>query len=187
MILLAQKVKEVVDDKAKYTDWSKRDDIKAELKVDLIILLAASVIVISLLVNGLTLPFFIRVLGIRGDGIAEREERAARMAIAQAALHAIREELPRLKQADEVSYAKTLIEEYERRVDEASEKSKARANDARRAAEQRLRMAALQAERDELMQLRDTDVINEEVLRVVQTELDHAESVVRASNSRDAG
>ena len=30
----------VVDDKAKYTDWSQRDDIKAELKVDLIILLA---------------------------------------------------------------------------------------------------------------------------------------------------
>lgn len=40
LILLAAKVKEVVDDKAKYTDWSKRDDIKAELKVDLIILLA---------------------------------------------------------------------------------------------------------------------------------------------------
>ncbi|MCK6608776.1 MAG: type I restriction endonuclease subunit R [Flavobacterium sp.] len=40
LIILAQKVKTVVDDKAKYTDWSKRDDIKAELKVDLIILLA---------------------------------------------------------------------------------------------------------------------------------------------------
>ena len=40
LIQLAQKVKTVVDDKAKYTDWSKRDDIKAELKVDLIILLA---------------------------------------------------------------------------------------------------------------------------------------------------
>lgn len=40
LIELAQKVKTVVDDKAKYTDWSKRDDIKAELKVDLIILLA---------------------------------------------------------------------------------------------------------------------------------------------------
>ena len=40
LIILAQKVKEVVDDKAKYTDWSKRDDIKAELKVGLIILLA---------------------------------------------------------------------------------------------------------------------------------------------------
>uniref|UniRef100_UPI00404B0299 type I restriction endonuclease subunit R n=1 Tax=Flavobacterium sp. TaxID=239 RepID=UPI00404B0299 len=40
LIQLAKLVKEVVDDKTKYTDWSKRDDIKAELKVDLIILLA---------------------------------------------------------------------------------------------------------------------------------------------------
>jgi type I restriction enzyme, R subunit len=40
LIVLAQKVKLVVDDKANYTDWSKREDIKAELKVDLIILLA---------------------------------------------------------------------------------------------------------------------------------------------------
>lgn len=37
---LAKAVKDVVDDKAKYTDWSQRDDIKAELKVDLIMLLA---------------------------------------------------------------------------------------------------------------------------------------------------
>ncbi len=40
LIPLAQQVKEVVDDKAKYTDWSKRADIKAELKAELIILLA---------------------------------------------------------------------------------------------------------------------------------------------------
>lgn len=40
LIDLSQKVKTVVDDKAKYTDWDKRDDIKAELEVDLIILLA---------------------------------------------------------------------------------------------------------------------------------------------------
>lgn len=40
LILLAREVKRVVDDKAKYTDWSQRDDIKAELKADLIILLA---------------------------------------------------------------------------------------------------------------------------------------------------
>jgi type I restriction enzyme, R subunit len=36
---LAQKVKTVVEDKIKYTYLSKRDCIKAELKVDLIILL----------------------------------------------------------------------------------------------------------------------------------------------------
>ena len=39
-IFLAQEVKIIVDDKAKYVDWSKRADIKAELKADLIILLA---------------------------------------------------------------------------------------------------------------------------------------------------
>lgn len=37
---LSQAVKVVVDDKAKYTDWAHRDDIKAELKVDLILILA---------------------------------------------------------------------------------------------------------------------------------------------------
>lgn len=36
---LAREVKKVIDDKAKYIDWNKRDDIKAELHFDLIILL----------------------------------------------------------------------------------------------------------------------------------------------------
>lgn len=40
LINLAKQVKTVVDDKSKYTDWNARADIKAELKVDLIILLA---------------------------------------------------------------------------------------------------------------------------------------------------
>ncbi len=40
LIHLAKEVKKVVDDKAKYADWNNREDIKAELKVDLIILLA---------------------------------------------------------------------------------------------------------------------------------------------------
>ncbi|GBO87943.1 type I restriction endonuclease subunit R [Marinobacter salsuginis] len=39
LIPLAEAVKSVVDDKVKYTDWNQRDDIKAELKVDLILLL----------------------------------------------------------------------------------------------------------------------------------------------------
>ena len=40
LLELSKKVKVVVDDKAKYTDWSQRADIKAELKADLVILLA---------------------------------------------------------------------------------------------------------------------------------------------------
>jgi type I restriction enzyme R subunit len=40
LLTLSKEVKRVVDDKAKYTDWNHRGDIKAELKADLIILLA---------------------------------------------------------------------------------------------------------------------------------------------------
>ena len=38
--MLAGEIKKIVDDKSKYTDWAKRDDIKAELKMDLILILA---------------------------------------------------------------------------------------------------------------------------------------------------
>ena len=40
LIALAKDIKIIVDDKAKYTDWSEREDIKAELKVDIILKLA---------------------------------------------------------------------------------------------------------------------------------------------------
>jgi len=40
LLALSRAVKAIVDDKAKYTDWSRREDIKAELKVDLILTLA---------------------------------------------------------------------------------------------------------------------------------------------------
>lgn len=40
LIDLSQKIKQIVDDKARYTDWAQRDDIKAELKVDIILTLA---------------------------------------------------------------------------------------------------------------------------------------------------
>ena len=39
MIDLSKEIKKIVDDKSKYTDWSSRDDIKANLQVDLIIVL----------------------------------------------------------------------------------------------------------------------------------------------------
>ncbi|SQD77931.1 type I restriction endonuclease subunit R [Moritella yayanosii] len=40
LIELSKEVKAIVDDKAKFTDWSQRDDIKASLKVALILVLA---------------------------------------------------------------------------------------------------------------------------------------------------
>jgi CPA1 family monovalent cation:H+ antiporter len=152
---------------------------------ELIILLAASVIVITLVVNGLTLPWVIRWLRIRGDGTAEREERAARLATAQAAAAAIRQELPRLTKPAERDYAKALIDEYELRIQHDSANAERRRQvEAVRDTERRLRLAALRAERDELMQLRESDVINDEVLRIIQSDLDHVESLVAGSGRR---
>jgi CPA1 family monovalent cation:H+ antiporter len=151
----------------------------------LIILLAAGVIVITLVFNGLTLPLLIRRLDIRGDGIIEREERAARLATAQAAALAIRQELPRLSEPTEVAYARALLEEYEGRIHHHSANAERRNRfDAARQAERRLRLTALRAERAELMQLRDTEVINDDVLRVIQSDLDHVEALVSSPGSR---
>ncbi|MDR0876942.1 MAG: DUF3387 domain-containing protein, partial [Treponema sp.] len=39
LIILSKEIKIIVDDKTHYTDWSKKEDIKAELQVDLILVL----------------------------------------------------------------------------------------------------------------------------------------------------
>ena len=40
LLLLSAQIKDLIDDKSNYTDWSTRGDIKAELKMDLIVLLS---------------------------------------------------------------------------------------------------------------------------------------------------
>ena len=40
LLTLAAAIKQMVDDKSKYTDWANRSDIKAELQMDLILILA---------------------------------------------------------------------------------------------------------------------------------------------------
>ena len=39
MIELAKRIKETVDDNSHYTDWASRDDIKAHLQFDIVVLL----------------------------------------------------------------------------------------------------------------------------------------------------
>ncbi|MEP7182199.1 MAG: Na+/H+ antiporter [Betaproteobacteria bacterium] len=145
----------------------------------LVIFLAATTIVLTLLGNGLTLPYLIRVLGVRGDGGAEREERAARLAVAQAAADALRREVPKLMRAEDAAYAQRLITDYEQRIHLHTANAERREQlGATHATARKLRRAALDAERAELFALRDAEVINEQTLRIVQAELDHAESLV---------
>jgi hypothetical protein len=68
---------------------------------------------------------------------------------------------------------------YERRLTfHSANADRRREMEAVQTGERRLTLAALEAERVELFSLRDTDVINEETLRTIQSDLDHAESLV---------
>ena len=145
----------------------------------LILFLAGTTIVLTLAINGLSLPAFIRTLSLRSDGGADREERAARLAVAQAAANAVRVEIPALARPEEVAFAERLIADYESRLHRHSANGARRAHlEAVAAVERRLRLAALAAERAELHALHDTLVINEQTLRAVEAEIDHAETLV---------
>ena len=144
---------------------------------ELIILLAASVIIVTLLLNGMTLPWLIRWLDIRGDRIAEREERAARIATAQAGIESLRKQLSRLKSPEETAFANSLLGQYEQRLRRFSANAERKSVlDAQHATQRRIWLATIAAERAELMQMRETDVINDDVLRRLQVDLDLEET-----------
>jgi len=155
---------------------------------DLLIFLAASTILLTLIVNGLTLPLFIRFLGVHGDGAAEREERAARIALAHAGCSTLREAMSRLKRAEEVALAQRLVESYERLLNRLSANAARRADlDALAESERRLILAALRSERAELLEMRDAGIINDETMRAIEVEIDDAESSLSPSGAHGHG
>ncbi len=151
---------------------------------DLIVFLAGTTIVMTLCINGLTLPTIIRMLNLPRDGAAEREERTARHAMAQAGADAMRAAIGRSKQPGDIAYARTLLGHYERLIHRhAADAAKRAEFESIDADERRLRRAALAAERGELHVLRDTGVINDLTLRTIEAEIDHAESLLTPEGS----
>jgi CPA1 family monovalent cation:H+ antiporter len=145
---------------------------------DLIVFLAATTIVLTLAINGLTLPWLIRTLRLRADGAAEREERAARLSVAQAATTALHRVLPTLERAEEAAFVRRLLADYESRIHLHSANGPRRAALEELASAQRtLERVALDAQRAELHSLRDAEVINEQTLRAIEAEIDHAETL----------
>jgi len=144
---------------------------------DLILFVTFTVILVTLVVQGLSLPFLIRKLGIKDDRAAEKEERIARLKANQAALS-------RLKEIRENDPAKAdaqqrLSIEYEDRIRqlEASEaQSGNRINHLFSSEYEALSYETLQIERRVLLRLRNEDVINDEVLRLIQRDIDLAEA-----------
>jgi CPA1 family monovalent cation:H+ antiporter len=142
---------------------------------DLVIFLTFSVILATLVLQGLSLGPLIRLLHLKEDGSREKEH-------AQAHLEAARAALARL---DELSGEDWIPEEYlthMRSIYEKKVKAYGTVADGADVAElldgtrlmdkRRLRQEVLDAERSTVIQLRDKGRIDDEVLREVERELD---------------
>jgi CPA1 family monovalent cation:H+ antiporter len=144
-----------------------------------LILLAACVIVVTLLLNATTLPLFMRMLKLRGEGVAVREERAARIATAQAGIGALRQRLSKATHADETRFTQALLTQYEHRLQRHSANADRRQQlNALHDTQRDTWLDAVKAERKELMEMRKADVINDEVMRVLQADIDLEETLI---------
>ncbi|HWH71629.1 MAG TPA: cation:proton antiporter, partial [Candidatus Sulfotelmatobacter sp.] len=145
---------------------------------DLILLLTFSVILATLVLQGLSLPPLLRWLGVEDDRAVEQEECAARLQANQAALARL-EELGK-SEALPPDALQRLRAEYEDRIRVLSEAcNRANAGSPRRLFSpvyERLARETLLVERATLLRLRNERVINDEVLRRIQRDIDLAEA-----------
>jgi monovalent cation/hydrogen antiporter len=143
---------------------------------DLIILIAYVVILVTLVGQGLTLGPLIERLGVTDDGSDEREEVSARIRLAEAALARIEqvsgEDWTRPDTLDRVRG----MYDYRRRRFSAREDGDADRYEERTGAYQRLMYELFDAQREELIALRNRGEISDEVRRRVERELDLEES-----------
>jgi CPA1 family monovalent cation:H+ antiporter len=140
---------------------------------DLILFLTFSVILATLVGQGLTLPFVIRVLGLEEDGIEDREDAKARIHAAEAALarleELVSEEWVREDTAERVRGAyRFRTTRFQARLDDGDDG----AIESRSQDYQRLRRELLDAERQALVDLRRSGAISNDVWLRVGRDLD---------------
>jgi len=136
---------------------------------DLLIFLTFVVISVTLVVQGLTLTPLIRFLRIGNDPSSREEHMRARVALGKAALRAIDELAAREKMPADL--ARRVREEFNDRIGAAlplgHQSSFAFGRD--------LRLAAVRAERQELIRIWRAGEISDEVLHHLEEELDYEE------------
>jgi Na+/H+ antiporter len=139
-----------------------------------VVIIAFAVILVTLVLQGLTLPAVIKVLGLKDDGADLREEREALLRASEAAVK-------RLTEIDQTSVIHPQLLErvrlpYEQRLERLTEQTRddpeCRLTEGESAAFRRLRGEALNAERKTIVELRNQGRISEEVLHRVQEALD---------------
>jgi len=147
---------------------------------ELILFLTFMVILATLVVQGLSLSLVIRWLGIKDDGVMEREEREARLKANQAALARLNEIAERESaKGDALQRLRVEYEDHIRQVEGAEPESAGTPLRLFSSEYERLSYEALQIESRTIIKLRDEDVINDEVLRRIQRDIDLAEARLR--------
>jgi len=144
----------------------------------LIIYLAFAVIFVTIVGQGLTLGPLIRVLGIEDDGAEEREEVAARVRIAEAALARVDELAGEEWVRDDTAERVRGMLDYRRRrfVAAADGDGDGDGYEERTSRYIRLMSEVYDAQREELLSMRNSGDISDEVRRRVEHELDLEES-----------
>ncbi len=139
----------------------------------LIIFLTFCVILATLLLQGLTLPLLIPMLGIEEDGTSDREEAKARMLAAQAAIERIDELQTEDWVRDETAdRARRLMEYRARRFRSRYVDGPDGAFEERSIAYQRLEREILEAQRRAVLDLRNEGRISDEVMHRIERDLD---------------
>ena len=148
-----------------------------DLAVDLIIFFTFAVILVTLVLQGLTLPLLIRALKVVDGGETEREEREARLKANLAAMARLMElEQKKKFGTDLLQHLRAEYEDRVRQLETIDEHEAHPANRLFSTEYQDLQHDALQVERRTILQLRNERVINDHALRRIQRDLDLAEA-----------
>jgi Na+/H+ antiporter len=149
---------------------------------NMIIFLTFSVILVTLVVQGLTLPMLIRALGLAGSDASTREKTEARRSMAEAALNRL-EIIARDAGPDAAVFLDDLKEHYQRRLSSLPRLGETQALSDDEMSRDFLGMSLdlLRVERETAVQLRNSGRINDEVLRQLMRELDLNETRYRAA------
>jgi monovalent cation/hydrogen antiporter len=140
---------------------------------DLVVFLTFTVILGTLVLQGLTLPGLIRVCDLEDDGSAEKEEAKARIHAAEAALARLEELVDEdWVREDTAERFRGLYGFRQRRFRSRFEPDGDTSVEDRSTDYQRLRRELLDAERDAVVQLRREGHIDDEVMRRVVRDLD---------------
>jgi len=140
---------------------------------DLIIFLTFTVIFVTLVLQGLTLPALIRALHVTSDGAEEAEEVRARLEATRAALDqidALREE--EWTRDETLDRMRAMYEYRQRRFKARAGKIEDDGYEDRSLAYQQILVSVLAAEREALVQLRNEGMISNEVMNRIIRDFD---------------